>query len=293
MFPNVRLLIIALLASVVTLSCAFAVFATFGVAHEPLARVPAVTAPLQLVANDTTPAGGRIAWGAPFGSTLARGSAPDGGSAMAAIPAASSAFSNPTALEPALAAAEPLVTGSIPAPPPSPPQTATAPSSLPVAEIGGSTGAPASEPQTQPAAASPPVPTAATLAEQAPPPAAAPVVAAAEPAPPVPTAPTLGSPTQATSTEPEAQPVDVTASAESVPAGEPVLRRLVRRAARPRHLVVWSPPRRKAATHTVRYNVDTPDHPVFQSAPPPQRLASVRHTVRSHAATGPAGPEDH
>ena len=39
MFPNVRLLIVALVASVVALSCGFALFAAFRVNHEPLSRL--------------------------------------------------------------------------------------------------------------------------------------------------------------------------------------------------------------------------------------------------------------
>lgn len=57
MFPNVRLLIAAILASVVALSCGFGVFAAFRVNHEPFVRLPPATAPLQLIAAGTiTPA---------------------------------------------------------------------------------------------------------------------------------------------------------------------------------------------------------------------------------------------
>ena len=57
MFPNVRLLIAAVVASVVALSCGFAVFAVFRVNHEPLSRLAAGAAPLQLTAgNPMTPA---------------------------------------------------------------------------------------------------------------------------------------------------------------------------------------------------------------------------------------------
>lgn len=53
MFPNMRLLVGALLASVVVLCGGFAVFAAFRVNHEPLSRLPADTVALQLVANET------------------------------------------------------------------------------------------------------------------------------------------------------------------------------------------------------------------------------------------------
>ena len=51
MFPNVRLLIAAMIVSVVAVSCGFAVFAAFRVNHEPLARLPSATAPLQILAS--------------------------------------------------------------------------------------------------------------------------------------------------------------------------------------------------------------------------------------------------
>ena len=53
MFPDVRLMIAAVAASVVALSCGFGVFAAFRVNHEPLARLQA--APLQLVVGNAAP----------------------------------------------------------------------------------------------------------------------------------------------------------------------------------------------------------------------------------------------
>jgi hypothetical protein len=60
MFPNVRLLVGALFASVVALTCGFGLFAAFRVNHEPLSRLPVGTAPIQFVANE------RTGWGTPF-----------------------------------------------------------------------------------------------------------------------------------------------------------------------------------------------------------------------------------
>lgn len=51
MFPNVRLLVAAMIVSVVALSYGFAVFAAFRVNHEPLARLPSAAPPLQLLAS--------------------------------------------------------------------------------------------------------------------------------------------------------------------------------------------------------------------------------------------------
>lgn len=59
MFPNVRLMIAAVAASVVALSCGFGVFAAFRVNHEPLARLQSV--PLQLVVGNAAPQSLRLA----------------------------------------------------------------------------------------------------------------------------------------------------------------------------------------------------------------------------------------
>ncbi len=64
MFPNVRLLVGALFASVVALTCGFGLFAAFRVNHEPLSRLPVGTAPIALVANEV--AAPRTGWGTPF-----------------------------------------------------------------------------------------------------------------------------------------------------------------------------------------------------------------------------------
>ena len=67
MFPNVRLMIAAIAASIVALSCGFGVFAAFRVNHEPLARLPSTpmqfargndVAPLPAVVPPTAPAAG-------------------------------------------------------------------------------------------------------------------------------------------------------------------------------------------------------------------------------------------
>lgn len=68
MFPNVRLQIVALFVSVLALSFGFGVFAAFRVNHEPLARIPASAASLQLGAENAPPSSTTSLWGAPFGS---------------------------------------------------------------------------------------------------------------------------------------------------------------------------------------------------------------------------------
>ncbi len=65
MFPNVRVMMAAIFASVVVLICGFGMFAVFRVGHEPLVRLPPATAPLQLIAHsDATPS--QVAAGEPF-----------------------------------------------------------------------------------------------------------------------------------------------------------------------------------------------------------------------------------
>jgi hypothetical protein len=88
MFPNLRLLIGALAASVAALCCGFGVFAAFRVNHEPLSRLPAATAPLQLVINEAAAPG--PTWGAPVAG-LAPLNVSDVGPAAIIRPAISSA----------------------------------------------------------------------------------------------------------------------------------------------------------------------------------------------------------
>ena len=56
MFPNVRMMIVAMLASVVAVICAMGMFAAFGVNHEPFAQLPSDSPPLQLVFDHAAPA---------------------------------------------------------------------------------------------------------------------------------------------------------------------------------------------------------------------------------------------
>lgn len=67
MFLNIRMLIVALFASIVALSCELGVFAAFGGSHQPLMHMPTDTGSLQLVSTDGGFAPTR-SWGAPFGA---------------------------------------------------------------------------------------------------------------------------------------------------------------------------------------------------------------------------------
>ncbi len=66
MFPNVRLMIAAIFVSVVALGGGFGVFAAFRVNHEPLVRLQAATAPLQLAADHTAALPMRVAAAEPL-----------------------------------------------------------------------------------------------------------------------------------------------------------------------------------------------------------------------------------
>lgn len=55
MFPNVRFMIAAVVASIVTLVGGFGLFANFRVSHEPLNRLAGGAPPLQLAADSTAP----------------------------------------------------------------------------------------------------------------------------------------------------------------------------------------------------------------------------------------------
>ena len=77
MFPNFRLMIAAVAASVVALSCGFGVFAALRVNHEPLARLPAATAPLQLVPDKVAGPALLSASPSPVGEPEIAAAAPD------------------------------------------------------------------------------------------------------------------------------------------------------------------------------------------------------------------------
>lgn len=51
MLPTLRLLIAAMLATVVVLICGFGIFAAFRVSRDPIAHLPAAAVPLQMVAE--------------------------------------------------------------------------------------------------------------------------------------------------------------------------------------------------------------------------------------------------
>src|ERR1700692_1413358 len=86
MFPNVRLMIAAMVASVVVLSCGFAMFAAFRVNHEPLSRLATGATPLQLAAGNPMPPAAMPTAAESFGSRFPLNQAENAGAAAAASP---------------------------------------------------------------------------------------------------------------------------------------------------------------------------------------------------------------
>jgi len=152
MFPNVRLLIAATIASVVALSCGFAVFGALRVNHEPLARSAAP--PLRLLAS-LSPSPPIMAAVEPF-DREARPSEPSSAVDLADTPARTAPANDQMAATPPAEPDAPPVaandTTSSPPAPPSPPapdagaERETIASPAGIAAAGASTPAPTQAP---------------------------------------------------------------------------------------------------------------------------------------------------
>jgi hypothetical protein len=206
MFPNVRLMIAAVVASVVALSCGFAMFAAFRVNHEPLSRLAAGAAPLQLAAGNPTPGVAMPMPADSFGNRFPLKEADSAGASAEATPRQPehddnveppSAVASITATGPATDAAEPAQPAPVaqaPAAMPDvrPDEVAVAPSESPPAV--SSEAPPAASitvatepPREQPASAEPAAPAPTEQANQEPNPESGPDTAATtatEPSPP-------------------------------------------------------------------------------------------------------------
>jgi hypothetical protein len=66
MFPNLRLMVVAVLASILGISCALGLFAEFRVSHDSFLRESNAGTPLQLGSSDTAPPGRIVNTAAPF-----------------------------------------------------------------------------------------------------------------------------------------------------------------------------------------------------------------------------------
>ena len=86
MFPNVRILIAAVVASVVALSCGFAMFAALRVNHEPLSRLATGAAPLQLAAGSPISSVAMPAPADSFGNRFPANQADSAGASLEATP---------------------------------------------------------------------------------------------------------------------------------------------------------------------------------------------------------------
>lgn len=83
MFPNFRLMIATVFASVLALICGFGVFATLHVRHEPFVRLPPAIPPLQLLADNSVTLS--VSAAEPFGHLFQSGER-EGGGGLAALP---------------------------------------------------------------------------------------------------------------------------------------------------------------------------------------------------------------
>jgi hypothetical protein len=66
MFPNLRLMVVAVLASILGISCALGLFAEFRVSHDSFLRESNASTPLQLGSSDAVPPGRVVNTAAPF-----------------------------------------------------------------------------------------------------------------------------------------------------------------------------------------------------------------------------------
>jgi len=263
MFPNVRLLIAAVVASVVALSCGFGLFATFRVNHEPLSRLAAGAAPLQLAAGNPMPPAAMPAAADSFGNRFPLPQADTAGAAAEATPLQPE---HDDGVEPPSAVASTTTTA--------PATDADQPAPLaPVAQ------APAAEPEAKPeeVAATPSEPPPATPSEPAP---AATETAVTEPpaqqaAPVKPTAPTEQASRES---NPETEPdTATTTAAEPSPAD-------AHRKAAHRHRVAAKAQRERQARATVQ-PVGQPPGIGGPLVPVPNRLAARPQRARQVRAT--------
>ncbi len=300
MFPNVRLLIAALLASVFVLSCGFGMFAALRVNREPLGRLPASTTALQLVASEATAA--PATWGVPYGPGLRVSDARTGAVATDALPAGARASSETNSSP---IAANPWTAGTIK------PEASNASPSVQPSSV--STTAPA--PQLPPPISnptSPAIPTAATditptsatqlaLTASAPgqetpqglQPAPATTVAAIEPT--ANATPSGAQPSDVTGTVPNAATPGVKAPENLTRTPERKATRKVARKPIERRVVKKRVVRPGSSTADARSTTGTStfDEPVFRSAPlsfersPATNRRALKKTAKNTAPTNP------
>jgi len=297
MFPNVRLLIAALLASVFALSFGFGVFAALRVNRDPLGQVPAGTAALQLTASEAAAA--PATWGVPLGPGIRLSEAQTGAVATdASIVAPAGRETSPPLQDP-----NPWTATTIKA------ETSDA-SPVPSAERSPiATTTPA---EVAPSAAEPPAPIAATpdtatVTPRGLAPAADFATQAAEDNPAAAASSVAADEPTAGATPPDAQPADVTGTVPDAaapqanmpekltPTPERKAPRKVARRPTDRRVVKKRLVRPPSAAAIVRTGngASTFQEPVFQSAPQPFEhppAKSRRSANKTAKSTTPANP---
>jgi hypothetical protein len=257
MFPDVRHLIAAVVASVVALSCGFAMFATFRVNHEPLSRLAAGAAPLQLAGGNPTPGVAMPMPADSFGNRFPLKEADSAGASAEAMPRQPehddnveppSAVAGITATAPATDAAEPAQPAPVaqaPEPDAKPDDVAAAPSELPAITPSEATPATTS-------------------------------TVATEPPPEQPAEPAAPAPTQQANQEPNPESPDTAATAATEPSPPEAHPKAAHR-----HRVAAKAQRARQARATVQ-PVSQPPGLGGPLAPPPSRLAA--RPQRAHQA---------
>jgi len=108
MFPNIRLMIVAIGASIVGICCGLGMFAAFRVNHEPFTRWSGGSPPLQLAFGNAEPASVTDAVAAPFGVRFQVNALPTAGAAVNAATLAHGVGAEAPTVAPAVGpAAEP------------------------------------------------------------------------------------------------------------------------------------------------------------------------------------------
>jgi hypothetical protein len=291
MFPNVRLVILAVFASIMGISFALGLFAEFRVSHDSVVRESNVSAPLQLGSNDAAPLavvntaatfGIRLPATAPPLGTLAvaeRGAATEIAKPNTAAPPAAEPVT-PPASSASAATAAPLI-ASAPAPAPPPASSASAAATAPVIASAPAPAPPpassASAPTVAAVIASAPAPSTPPASPASAPPVAA--VIASAPATAAPPASSASAPATAVPIASVSEPA-APASANTSEPGKSV-------AAPPQHRVAHARRLRKPRSLARRDSLFPSNQPIYQWAnqsglqpPHPVRRRAIIKRVR-------------
>ena len=291
MFPNVRLVILAVFASIMGISFALGLFAEFRVSHDSVVRESNVSAPLQLGSNEAAPLavvntaatfGIRLPATAPPLGTLAtteRGAATEIAKPNTAAPPAAEP-ATPPASSASAAATAPLIASA--------PEPATPPASSASAATTAAVIASAPEPATPPTPSASAAATAAVIAsapEAASPP--TPSVSAAATAPPIASAPAPAASPASSASAPATAPPIASVSEPAAPASANTSELSKSVAAPPQHRVARARRLRKPRSLARRDSLFPSNQPIYQWAnqsglqpPHPVRRRAIIKRVR-------------